>query len=77
MGFSFRDDLPKYQLEEMPGASEISTVARDVPVLIVPGPKSTCAVRVESTCDAVAYVQPIKRFFKAGLGKAESRTHAS
>lgn len=53
MGFSFRDDLPKCQLEEMPGASEISIIARDVPVLIVPGPKSTWAVRVEPRCDAV------------------------
>jgi hypothetical protein len=69
MGFSFRDDLPKCQLEEMAVAPEISTVARNVPVLIVPGPKSTWAVRVESRCDAVGHLQPINRFFRQALGR--------
>ena len=44
MGFSFRDDLPKCQLEDMLAASEIPSVTRDVPVLIAPCPKSTWAL---------------------------------
>jgi hypothetical protein len=63
MGFSFQDDLPKCQLEEVPGVPEISSVARKVPVLIILCPKSTWAVRVESGCDAMGSCMAVLAVF--------------